>query len=312
MRRFTGAWQRGRQIAAAGLLAALLTGSPMLGGIAVSQETPQEVCGASGNAAPRAIGQPDANGWTSDQENLANGNEVRRYRFTVKEQGTAYVYVGDQWYNLNLGLFSMTTGEDVGCWSVQVKGTSTESEKNRLQFVRPDERAIEVEPGDYILTTVAGDDALVNPARNFTVRVAVGPRVCALLPTNQPDPQYPGLTNKPENPDLFQVGMSIQPGVSELGPFSLMSFNAYLSPPFTDLFEFTWELDGQVVPGENGPTMLKPYSELSPTPDGIHSVTLTAKGAKEYQDATDPRMNVLPFNGGTRTVTCQFQGQGQP
>lgn len=159
------------------------------------------------------------------------------------------------------------------------------------------------------LVAVAADDALVDPARNFTVRVAVGPRVCALLPTNQPDPQYPGLTNKPDNPDLFQVGMSIQPGISELGPFSLMSFNAYLSPPFTDLFEFTWELDGQVVPRESGPTLLKPYWELSKTPDGMHLVTLTAKGAREYLDATDPRLNVLPFNGGTRTVTCQFQGQ---
>ena len=118
--------------------------------------------------------------------------------------------------------------------------------------MRPDERAIEVEPGDYILTAPAADNAVVDPSRNFTVRVAVGPRVCALVPANIPDPQFPDMTNKPDNPDLFQVGVTFQPDPSELGQFSLMSFNAFLSPPFTDLFEFTWELDGQVIAGETG------------------------------------------------------------
>jgi hypothetical protein len=170
------------------------------------------------------------------------------------------------------------------------------------------ERAVEVEPGDYVLSARVGDNATVDPNRNFTVRVAVGPRVCALVPANIPDPEYPDLTNKPDNPDLFQVGVSYQPDASELGPFTLMSFNAYLSPPFTDLFEFTWELDGQVVAGENGPTILKPYADLPQTPTGLHTVKLTAKGVNEYQDPTEARFNVLPFDGGARSVTCQFQG----
>jgi hypothetical protein len=141
------------------------------------------------------------------------------------------------------------------------------------------------------------------------VRVAVGPRVCALVPANIPDPEYPGLTNKPDNPDLFQIGVTFQPDASELGPFTLMSFNAFMSPPFTDLFDFTWELDGQVVAGEMGPTILKPYAELPKTPLGQHTVKLTAKGAREYQDPTEARFNVLPFDGGSRTVVCQFSGQ---
>jgi hypothetical protein len=203
----------------------------------------------------------------------------------------------------------MKTGTEVGCWSVQVKGTSTESQMHRLGFVRPDERAIEVEPGDYILTALAADNAVVDPARQFTVRIAVGPRVCALVPANKPDEQYPGMTNKPDNPDLFQVGVTFQPDASELGPVTLMSFNAFMSPPFTDLFEFTWELDGQVVAGETGPTILKPYAELPNTPLGLHTVKLTAKGVKEYQDPTESKYNVMPFNGGSKTVVCQFRGQ---
>ena len=92
--------------------------------------------------------------------------------------------------------------------------------------------------------------------------------------------------------------MTFQPDASELGPFALMSFNAFMSPPFTDLFEFTWEIDGQVVPGENGPTILKPYADLPKTPLGLHTVKLTAKGVKEYEDPTEKKYNVLPFDGG--------------
>ena len=289
------------------MVAATVAVEPHAAGVALGQAVPQQICGSSGGV-PRPIGQPDANGWTSREESLANVDERKRYQFSVKEKGTAYVYVGDQWYDLNLGLYSVKSATDVGCWQVQVRGTSIESEMHRLGFVRPDERAIEVEPGDYILTALAADNAVVDPNRNFTVRIAVGPRVCSLSPANQPT-EYPGMTNKPENPDLFQVGVTFQPDASELGPFTLMSFNAFMSPPFTDLFEFTWELDGQVVAGETGPTILKPYAELPKTPAGLHTVKLTAKGVKEYEDPTEKQYNVLPFNGGSKMVTCQFQGQ---
>lgn len=290
------------------VLAAVVAVQPHTAEQVLGQEVPQQICGSQGAGEPMGIGQPGADGWVSDGESLAGPGEARRYRFSVKERGTALVYVGDQWYDLNLGLFSMKTGTDVGCWSVQVKGTSTESERRKLGFVRPDERAIEVEAGDYILTVRPADSAVVDPRRKFTVRVAVGPRICALIPANVPDADYPGMTNKPENPDLFQLGVSFQPDAAELSQFSLMSFNAYLSPPFTDLFDFTWELDGQVVPGVNEATFLKPYAELKKTPLGIHTVKLTATGAREYKDPTDPQFNILPFGGGSRTVVCQFRG----
>jgi hypothetical protein len=298
-----------RRLMLVAVVATTVAPEPRAAREALGQEVPQQICGAQASEAPRSIGQPDANGWTSDQESLASGGEVRRYRFSVKEKGTAYVYVGDQWYDLNLGLFSMKTGTEVGCWTAQVRGTSTEAERHRLGFVRPDERAIEVESGDYLLTARPADGAFVDPSRNFTVRVAVGPRVCALTPANVPDPEFKDLTNKPDNPDLFQVGVTFTPDASELGPFTLMSFNAFLSPPFTDLFDFTWELDGQVVPNETGPTILKPYAELPKTPLGLHTVKLTVKGAREYKDPTEPKYNVMPFNGESRTVTCQFRGQ---
>ena len=293
------------------MIAAILSSTIAIGphgaAAVLGQEVPQAICGGQSIVPPQSIGQPDANGWSSTTESLATQDEVDRFRFTVREKGTVYVYVGDQWYDMNLGLFSMRTNAEVGCWTVQVRATSTESERHRLGFVRPDERAVEVEEGDYILVARVADGAVVDPARNYTVRIAVGPRVCALEPPNTPDPQYPGLSNKPDNPDLFQVGVTFQPDASELGPFTLMSFNAFVSPPFTDLFEFTWELDGQIVAGETGPTILKPFAELPTTPLGLHTVKLTARGAREYQDPTEAQYNVLPFNGGSKTVTCQFR-----
>ena len=204
-----------RNMAGRVALAAVLTTTAIVGphaaDVALGQGVPQAICGGQSIDPPKGIGQPDANGWTSRDENLQAGDAVRRYRFSVKEKGTAYVYIGDQWYDLNLGLFSVNSGTDVGCWTVQTKATSDTNEMHRLGFVRPDERAVEVEPGDYVLSARVGENAMVDPSRNFTVRVAVGPRVCSLLPANIPDSDFPGMTNKPDNPDLFQVGISFQP-----------------------------------------------------------------------------------------------------
>ncbi len=274
--------------------------------VALGQAVPQQVCGAPVSEQPVNIGSPDANGWTNDQESLGDVLQVRRYRFSVKQKGTALVYVGDQWYNLNLGVFSLVSGNEA-CWSVEARGASTESDRRVLQFVRPDEREIEVEPGDYILTARAGDAAGFDPTRKFTVRIAVSPRVCAIEPPNVPT-EYPGMTAKPDNPNKFQVGVAFTPTEAELGPFALMSFNAYVSPPYTDLFDFAWELDGQPVAGVVDPTILKPYSELKKSPDGSHTVKLTAKGARSYKDPTDPRYDFTPFDGGAVSVTCIFKG----
>jgi hypothetical protein len=298
-----------RQAALVATVATLAWSEPHLAADVHGQDGLQPLCGAPAVVPPQQIGTPGPDGWVSDQEALASPDEVRRYRFTVKDPGTAYVYVGDQWYDLNLGLFSIATNSDVGCWDVTTRGTSTESERRKVQFVRPDERAIAVEPGDYVLNARAATGAGVDPSRPFTVRIAVGPRVCALVPANTQDPQYPALTNKPaDNPDIFQIGVSIQPDEGKLNQFALMSFNAYTSPPYTDLFDFTWELDGKVVPNETGATILKPYAELPKVPLGLHTVKLTAKGAREYKDPTEAVYNFTPFNGESRTVTCQFRG----
>ncbi len=64
-----------------------------------------------------------------------------------------------------------------------------------------------------------------------------------------------------------------------------------------------------MVPDETGPTLLKPYADLPKMPLGLHTVKLTAKGAREYKDPTESVYNFTPFNGESRTVVCQFRGQ---
>ena len=166
----------------------------------------------SRSAAPRARG---AAGRSVSQTQTAGPARRSRSRTWTsgdgtasgcKERGTAYVYVGDQWYDLNLGLYSMSEGKEVGCWAVQVKATSTSRRMHRLGFVRPDERAIEVEPGDYILTALAADNAVVDPAGNSQCasRSARASARCRRRTCRR----VPGMTNKPDNPDLFQVGVT--------------------------------------------------------------------------------------------------------
>ena len=108
-------------------------------GVALGQQVPQQICGARRGGTPRPIGQPDANGWTSKEESLANGGRASDGTASAcKEQGTAYVYVGDQWYDLNLGLFSMKDRHGGRLLDRAGQGPRpTESEMHRLGFVRP-------------------------------------------------------------------------------------------------------------------------------------------------------------------------------
>jgi len=288
-------------------LTTVLAGGPHTAPTAYGQAATMDVCGVDAAGATINIEEPGAAGWANEQEKLNDMTDAKRYVFRVKEKGTAFVYVGDQWYNLNLGIFSVKD-KKVACWTVDGRGASTQSERRDLQFVRPDERAIDVTPGEYMVTVRAGDAMGFDASRAFTVRIAITPGLCNLQPANEPT-EYEGMTKKPDNPDKFQVGVSISPGEAERGPFALMSFNAYVSPPYTDLFDFTWELDGKVVPNEIGPTILKPYADLPKSPLGVHTLKLTVKGAREYKDPTESQYNFTPFNGESRTVNCQFRGQ---
>jgi hypothetical protein len=298
-----------RSILALGTVVAIVTMStPGLVPHALGREDPYSICPPEGPQVHTDIGQPGPDGWTSDQETLADSADARRYLFTVESKGTLYVYIGDQPYGVKFALSTLKAGADPSCWKAVRLTTVNEPEGVVFESSRSRERNIEVEPGIYVLSVRPADSAAVDPSRTFTVRIAVGPRVCALEPANVPDPQYPGMTVRPDLPDRFQIGLSFQPDAAELGPFTLMTFSVYLSPPYADLFEYIWEVDGQAVPGASSLMLQLPYARLPHTPLGLHTVKVTLRGVREYRSPIDPRYDFLPFDGGSRSVACRFRG----
>ena len=115
------------------------------------------------------------------------------------------------------------------------------------------------------------------------MRVALGPQPCG-EPRRDPDDRYQlALTLRPEQP----------------GPFDLVSFNAFISPPYSDLFDFDWQPDGQPVSGDWRETLQQPAPELLKT-GSEHSIRVTARGVREYPDPDQP--HIPP----TLTVDCTF------
>src|SRR6266516_1337445 len=226
----------------------LAIGCAVLTGLAVFVPAAAEVHSQQPQCAPPTaqvrndIGSPDANGSTL-QDQLGNAAERHAYAFHVTQSAAAFIYVGDQWSDLDLVLYAK--GTCVAAWEVSAKAYSYNSERRVIQYVRPDEEIINVNPDDYELVVshkywqspqLATD---FDPSRNFTVRVALAPRVCALAPpNNQPNPKYPGRFKRPDDA-LYQLGVSFQP--DSPGPFDLMTFNAVVSPPYLDLFDFDWQ-----------------------------------------------------------------------
>jgi hypothetical protein len=84
---------------------------------------------------------------------------------------------------------------------------------------------------------------------------------------------------------------------------SLLSFNAFLSPPYTDLYDFAWEVDGVSVPEAGGPTLQLAVSDLPAQTGSQHRVQVSALGVRDYPDP-DPAFRQIPP---TLTVECAFE-----
>lgn len=253
----------------------------------------QVVCEESPHAPPEDLGTPGQDGTTVETTLEAVGDQAA-YRFRVPEASTAYVYVGDQWYDLDLALWYEFRA--FACW--RVRGISERHERRVLQLIRPDEQILEsLDPGDYTLVAQAADTSAFDPSRGSTIRVALGPPLCGSLePPNVPNPEHPGLLMRAEDA-LYQLGLSIEPRERLRGPFSLLTLNAFLSPPYTDLFDFEWGINGMAVDGHTGPTLQVAASELLQ----VNRVQLTAHGVREYPDPDQPH---LPP---TLSVECTFR-----
>ena len=218
--------------------------------------------------------------------------QTRVYRFAVADEAsTAQIYVGDLWYQVSVSLWQGGQGaDDPGAGTTACSASrgclaeAHRSERRVLQFLQPKSIVERLEPGSYALVVSASDDPSFDPSRGFTVRVALAPAACAVESDRRGE---------------YQVGLIVRPATPR--PGSLLSFSAFVSPPFGDLFDFEWTLDGEPLAEVTPGLAQQPVSQLAATGDGQHVIRVTARGARAYPDPDQPA--VPP----TVTVECTFR-----
>ncbi|HZR99467.1 MAG TPA: hypothetical protein VFE37_12215 [Chloroflexota bacterium] len=271
--------QRGRLLLA--LLAAALLAVPSNAPLARGQSP----CTGEYDSFTTAcwIGTPDAQGITL-HDALVHAAQVRAYQFQVVEPSAAHIYLGDLWYDLDVALWRDPPSEaELGRWLFVAEARTYQ--QRQIQFVRPEIIVERLAPETYTLFVHAGDLRSFDPRRGFTVRVALGPPVCAV----QRDPA-----------ERYQLALTYQP--ERPTPFSLLSFNAFISPPYADLFDFEWRIDGQRAGDDARETLQVAVPDLPVVPGGQHTTQVTARGAREYPDP-DPAYRHIPP---TLSVECSF------
>ena len=127
------------------------------------------------------------------------------------------------------------------------------------------------------------------PQRGFTVRVALGPPACAF---------------QQDSTALYQLSLSYEPQAPT--EFSLLSLTAFVTPPYSDLFDFDWQVDGQPVAGRQRETLQLAVGDLAAAPNDEHSVRVTARGVRTYPDPDPVGRHVPP----TLSVECKFRAAG--
>ena len=258
------------------------------------------------------MGAPDPEG-VNRSIGLRSTDDSVGFHFTVPADSAVLLYVGDQWFDLDLYLYARGRCP-AGSWEQLIRAWSTRTDRRLIQFMRPDEQIANLLRGEYLMVALykmpegrAAADAF-DPTRQFTARVALLDPYCGLDPVDIPQiPHIGPAIPLPKRPDeaLYQLGLSISPPEAERVPFSLMSFNAFVSPPYTDLFDFVWVLDGQRLEEPDVcrtcTTYQIPTTDLRPTPGGQHRIEVTATGAREYPDPT------LTHTPPTLKVGCAFR-----
>jgi hypothetical protein len=270
---------------------ALLVGIATL--LVVAPAPAQELCApwpADGSVSCD-LGSPDQEAVTVRSSFEAPG-QVRAFRFPVGGGGgTAVLYVGDLWHEADAALWREGGADGPAPWlrgscnpALGCIAAARPSEGRVIQFVRPKALIEPLDPGAYVLTVAAPPVADPGFARGFTTYVAVQPRACAI---------------RADESGRYSLGLAVQPG--QPSRFDLLTFTAFVAPPFGDLFEFDWQVDGQRVAGPTRQIVQRGATELSGGPSDEHTVRVTARGARPYPDPAQP--DIPP----TIDLTCSFR-----
>ncbi|MCC7106400.1 MAG: PPC domain-containing protein [Chloroflexi bacterium] len=198
------------------------------------------------------------------------------YRLEVPAGGAqVHLTLTDLWHPSDMRLFDATGLRQID--------SSDRSGIAQGQLEAPEIIVDRLEQGTYIVVvrTLAPETYPGAEAHSYTLRAE-------LAPANTAPPVTAGG---------YSLSLNIEPGTPN--QFSLMTFTAYLDPPFSDLFDFAWEVDGQRLGDAWGPVAQLPRPDV-----GSHSIRVTAIGARQYPDRTLPHMPPTLSASGTFQVTA--------
>jgi len=237
------------------------------------------------------LGTPGSDGATTSFA-LPSSRSYVGFRFRVgADPRAAFIYLGDQWYDLEGALYEKaptTTDSDRELARWTFLAGQGRSDQRSLQLVAPEKIVQELKPNqEYTFLVFAPRDAGFNPSAPFTVRIALGPSVCDGASQEDPAGQY-------------ALALTMQPRAPR--PTDLMTLNAVISPPYSDLFDFEWEVDGARVADGSREVFQRAANDLHR--DQPHRITVTARGARPYPDPDQPE---VPLGGGALSVTCTFR-----
>jgi hypothetical protein len=188
------------------------------------------------------------------------------YRVEVPEPGAyANISMTDLWHEAELHLYDARTGT--------LLEQSDRRGSTQGQLRAPEVILRWLEPGSYIVSVRASrEDWSTTESHSYTLRVAFGAQ-----PT-----ESAGSGPAPASANGYHLILTVEP--SEPGPFSLLTFTALMAPPFSDLFDFEWSIDGQPFGGNSN------VVQLARPASGTHTVLVVAHGARRYPDPMRPEL----------------------
>jgi len=214
-------------------------------------------------------------------DSFGSFEQANAYTFRVADgPGTAEVHVGDLWYDVDVMLWRasalpsnpsqwrmMPCDEAAGCLA-----SAPASARRQIQFIQPKGLFEAVEPGTYAVVVRPRDEVGFSAWRQFTLWVAVAPPVCAIGSDSE---------------GRYQIALAITPARPRHA--DLVTMTAYVLPPFGDLFEFEWTVNGRRL-AATGPTAQSLAFDLAQGRSGDHEVKVVAHGAAPYPDPAQPEI----------------------
>lgn len=214
-------------------------------------------------------------------DSFGSFEQANAYTFRVDDgPGTAEIHIGDLWYDVEVMLWqasalpaspsqwrTMPCDETAGCLA-----SAPASARRQVQFIQPKGLFQAVEPGTYAVVVRPRDEDGFSAWRQFTIWVAVAPPVCAI-----------GSDSKGH----YQLALAMTPARPRRA--DLVTMTAYVLPPFGDLFEFEWTVNGRPL-AATGPTAQVLAFDLAQGRSGSQDVQVVARGVTPYPDPAQPEI----------------------